>query len=318
MSASSITASAIRNVGSAPSVGIATHRGIAFGLVAALIWGSYMAVSNHGIESGLRPADLAFIRYSVAGLLLLPWLVSHAPLHLGGIGWRKGLTLSLFAGPLFVLVGTSGYRFAPLAHGAVIQLGALTVASFLLASALIGERAGRRRLAGLGVIIAGLCVTAGPSLLEGGSTAWIGDLLFVAAGVMWAMFTVLQRRWSIDPMAATAVVSVVSAAIYVPLYVTGEGLNRITATDPGMLTEQILVQGLLGGVIALFAFSRAVQDLGAGRAAVFPTLAPAIAILAGIPLGGGVPTALQSVGLLILSLGMLMSVTGRRSAFRKI
>jgi len=232
MSASSLIASPIRSIGPAPALGIAMRRGIAFGLVAALIWGSYMAISNHGIEAGLRPADLAFIRYSVAGLLLLPWLVRHVPLHLGGKGWRKGLTLSLFAGPLFVLVGTSGYRFAPLAHGAVIQLGALTVASVLLASALIGERAGRRRLAGLSVIIAGLGVTAGPSLFAGGSTAWIGDLLFVAAGIMWAFFTVLQRRWAIDTMAATAVVSVVSAAIYVPLYLSSQGFTRIAAPPP--------------------------------------------------------------------------------------
>ena len=85
-----------------------------------------------------------------------------------------------------------------------------------------------------------------------------------------------------------------------------------------MLAEQILVQGVLGGVIALFAFSRAVQDLGAGRAALFPTLATAIAILAGIPLGGGVPTVFQAVGLLILSIGMLIAVTGSPLAFRKI
>jgi drug/metabolite transporter (DMT)-like permease len=215
-------------------------------------------------------------------------------------------------------VGTSGYRFAPLAHGAVIQLGALTVASVLLASALIGERAGRHRLAGLSVIIAGLGVTAGPSLFAGGSTAWIGDLLFVAAAIMWALFTVLQRRWAIDPMAATAVVSVVSAAIYVPLYLSSQGLTRIAATNSAMLAEQILVQGVLSGVIAMFAFSRAVQDLGAGRAALFPTLAPAIAILAGIPLGGGVPTVFQAVGLLILSIGMLIAVIGSPLAFRKI
>jgi len=309
MTASILTASSICIARSNSTLGTTTARGTICGLVAALIWGSYMAISNHGITAGLLPADLAFIRYTAAGLLLLPWLVRHAPLHLGGIGWKKGLALSTLAGPLFVLVGTSGYRFAPLAHAAVIQLGALTVASFLLASALIGESAGRRRVAGLGVIIVGLAVTAGPSLFEGGSSAWIGDLLFVAAGVMWALFTVLQRRWAISPMAATAVVSVVSAAIYVPVYLASEGLDRIAAAAPAMLAEQILVQGVLGGVIALFAFSRAVQDLGAGRAALFPTLAPAIAMLVGIPLGAGLPSALQLTGLAILSCGMLVAVT---------
>jgi hypothetical protein len=38
------------------------QRGTAFGLAAALIWGSYMAILHHGIEAGLMPSDLAFIR----------------------------------------------------------------------------------------------------------------------------------------------------------------------------------------------------------------------------------------------------------------
>lgn len=38
------------------------QRGTAFGLATALIWGSYIAISHHGIEAGLMPSDLAFIR----------------------------------------------------------------------------------------------------------------------------------------------------------------------------------------------------------------------------------------------------------------
>ncbi|AHE52429.1 DMT family transporter [Sphingomonas sanxanigenens] len=314
MSAITLASPCSRTVTPVPTGWSTTHRGIAFGLAAALIWGSYMAFSNHAVAAGLLPSDLAFIRYATAGLILLPWLIRHAPLRLGGIGWGKGFALAVLAGPLFVLIGTSGYRFAPLAHGAVIQLGSLTVASFLLASALVGERAGRRRLTGLGIIIGGLVVTAGPSLLAGGSTAWVGDLLFIVAGVMWALFTVLQRRWAIDPMAATAVVSVVSAALYVPVYLGTEGLSHIAAASPALLVEQILVQGVFGGVVALFAFSRAVQDLGAGRAALFPTFAPAIAMLVGISFDGGVPTIVQLAGLLILTAGMLVAVTSTRSA----
>lgn len=109
MSTSTFATPSTHLTGTAQMLDFATHRGIASGLVAALIWGSYMAISNHGIVAGLRPAGLAFMRYTVASPLLLPWLVRHAPPHLSGIGWRKGLTLSLFAGPLFVLVGPSGY-----------------------------------------------------------------------------------------------------------------------------------------------------------------------------------------------------------------
>ncbi|MGV6873246.1 DMT family transporter [Pseudochelatococcus sp. B33] len=296
--------------------GTRVRRGLACGLVAAVIWGGFLAVSRQGIGAGLEAADLAFLRYATAGLLLLPWLVRRSPHRLAGIGWRKGLALAMLAGPPFVLAGASGYHFAPLAHGAVIQLGMLTLMSILLAALLVGERPSLRRLAGIGVLIIGLVVTAGPSLLQGSSTAWIGDLLFALAGSMWALFTVLQRRWSVPPLAATAIVSVLSGAIFSPLYLAHEGLAFLDKASTTLIAEQILVQGVLSGVVALFAFSQAVQNLGPARATLFPALAPAVAILLGIPLAGEIPTGLQIVGLAILTLGLVIAVRGGAAASR--
>ncbi|OQW70920.1 MAG: hypothetical protein BVN33_16955 [Proteobacteria bacterium ST_bin13] len=293
---------------------VRTRRSWAYGLIAAVIWGGFLVASRHAIGAGLHPTDLAFLRYLVAGAILLPWFVRRSPHRLGGMGWRKGVTLAVLAGPLFVIVSSSGYRFAPLAHGAVIQLGMLTLVSILLAAVFVGERPGKRRIVGILVIIAGLAVAAGQGLMAGSPTAWVGDLLFATAGSMWALFTVLQRRWTIAPLSATAVVSVLSAAVYVPAYLAENGLRLFASASPAMLVEQILVQGVLSGVIALFAFARAVQNLGAGRAALFPALAPGVAMLIGIPVTGEIPTAIQILGLLILSGGLLIAVRGDPAA----
>jgi len=171
------------------------RQGLAFGLLATVIWGGFLVVSRYGVGAGLRVTDLAFLRYLTAGLILLPWLLRHSPYRLAGVGWRKGASLAFLAGPLFIIVGASGYRFAPLAHAAVIQLGMLTLVSMLFAALVLGERPTLKRLAGLAIVVVGLAVTAGPGLLRGSSTAWIGDLLFALAGSMWALFSVLQRRW---------------------------------------------------------------------------------------------------------------------------
>ncbi|WP_180970647.1 DMT family transporter [Burkholderia sp. WAC0059] len=216
------------------------RQGLAFGLLATLIWGGFLVVSRYGIGAGLHATDLAFLRYLTAGLILLPWLLGHSPHRLAGVGWGKGMCLALLAGPLFIVVSASGYRYAPLAHAAVIQLGMLTLVSILLAAVMVGERPGARRLIGLGVVVAGLAVTAGPGLLRGSSTAWIGDLLFALAGSMWALFSVLQRRWGIAPLAATAVVSVLSAAVYTPLYLAGNGLRIFSVAPPTVLVVQIV------------------------------------------------------------------------------
>ncbi|MGO7733180.1 DMT family transporter [Rhizobium leguminosarum] len=284
------------------------RQGLALGLLAAIIWGGYLAVSRSGIAAGLTAADLAFLRYVPAGVLLLPWLVTHAPLNLAGVGWGRGVILTFLLGPLFVLVGASGFHFAPLAHSAVIQLGSVTLMGILLSALLTGDRPGRQRLVGMMIIIAGLAITAGPGLFEGGSSAWIGDLLFATAGTMWAAFAALQRRWNLPPIASTAAVSVLSCGIYAPSYLLFHGPENLLAVGPAVLAQQAIVLGLLSGVVALFAFARAIEYLGPGKASLFPALAPAVAILLGIPISGEIPNYGQIAGLILLSAGLLQSM----------
>jgi len=123
-------------------------QGVAWGFTAALIWGGYLAFARAGIVGGLAPLDFALLRYGTAALLVLPLLPRLGLRDLGGIGWRRGAVLALFAGPAFILLGTWGYRYAPLAHGAVVQPATVTVATMLLAMLLLRERITPRRWLG--------------------------------------------------------------------------------------------------------------------------------------------------------------------------
>ncbi|MGO8021158.1 DMT family transporter [Rhizobium leguminosarum] len=282
--------------------------GFLYGFLAAVIWGGYIAVSQAGVGAGLSAEDLAFLRYAPAGLLLLPWLLRHSPLSLAGIGWFRGIVLTFFIGPPFVFIGASGFHFAPLAHSAVIQLGTVSLMGIILSAVFAREQLGLRRSIGLFIILAGLCVTAGPGLVSGNSDVWKGDLLFALAGTMWAIFTVLQRRWNVCPIAATAVVSVLSAAFYGPAYFVFHGSSNLMQVSPSILVQQVVVLGILSGVVALFTFARAVEILGPGRASLFPATSPAFAIVLGIPVSGTIPTAWQLLGLVVLSLGLMVAM----------
>jgi drug/metabolite transporter (DMT)-like permease len=283
-------------------------RGIALGLFAAAIWGAYLALAKAGVSAGLAPGDIAFIRYGVAGLVMLPWLLAHGLRDCGGVGWRRASVLALLVGPLFILIGVGGYRFAPLAHGAVMQPAALTILGIVLAAVIFRDRPGFGRLLGVAIMIAGLAVIAGPGLLKGGSWTPLGDAMFIGAGAMWAVFTVLTKLWKVAPLPATAAVSVLSAAIFVPCYLATEGVGRLLALAPSMLLAQVLVQGVLSGVVAVIAYTRAAALLGPARAAVFPAMVPAVAILLGIPLAGEWPTLLQMAGLALVSAGLLVAI----------
>lgn len=274
-----------------------------WGLVASLVWAAYMAFARLGVVQGVAPIDFALLRYGSAGLLLLPLLLRRGAGDLGGIGWPRGVVLVLLAGPPFILLATLGFRFAPLAHGAVLQPATVVLASMAIASLLLGERLGLRRWAGAAVVVAGLALISGAGLAHG--EAWRGDLCFVAAGLLWAAFTAAGRGWRIDPLTGTAVVAVLGGIAILPAWLLlGDGGAALLALGPLGLATQLLVQGPLSGIVAVYAFTRAVAALGAARAAMFPALVPGFSVLAGIPVAGEWPTPQQWLGLAVVLAGL--------------
>ena len=291
-------------------------RGIGLGLVAAAIWGGYLAMAKAGVSAGLEPSDIAFIRYGVAGIVMLPWLLAKGIRSCGGVGWGRAVVLSLLVGPLFILIGVGGYQFAPLAHGAVMQPAALTIVSLVLAAIVLRDRPTIGRVLGIVGMLAGLAIIAGPGLLKGAALTPVGDAMFIVAGGMWAVFTLLTKLWKIAPLAATAAVSVVSAALYVPGYLLTVGIDRLLGAAPSMLLAQVVVQGVLSGVVAVIAFTRATALLGAARAALFPAMVPAVAIILGVPLASEIPTLQQIVGVGIVTASLLVAFGIVRADFR--
>ena len=100
----------------------------------------------------------------------------------------------------------------------------------------------------------------------------------------------LLRKWRVIPTRAMIVVSVVSLAI-LPIYGALVGFDRMIALGFGRTCCRRSLQGLLAGPGAIYLFTRSVVLLGAGRAAVFPTLVPPCVLLIGWIALGIVPSA---------------------------
>ena len=282
--------------------------GVGAGLTAVSMWASYLTFAKAGIDAGLTPVDFLVLRFAVAGVVMAVWLLLHEPSSLAGVGWSRGTVLALLAGPIFIGVGIGGYVFAPLAHGAVIQPATITLASMVAGAWLLNERLSRDKLQGALLILVGLAIIAATQPLTGGARAWIGDLMFVAAGLLWAAFTILIKRWAVPGMAATAAVSVLSALVVVPGVALFGTFDRILALPASVLATQLIVQGLMSGVLAILAYTAAVRFLGAGRAALFPALVPAATLALGIPVAQEIPTGWQLLGAGLASVGLLTAM----------
>ncbi|MEJ2377767.1 MAG: DMT family transporter [Pseudolabrys sp.] len=192
-----------------------------------------------------------------------------------------------------------GFILVPLGHGTTIQPACAALGGLILATLMLHEKATRARVAGGIILIAGLMVFGWESLLTIGQEGVGGDLLFVTAGFSWALFGTLLRLYRMSGTRAIAVVGVLSVVVYAPAYAIFVGFHNMMQMS---LTEnliQVVVQGLLAGMLPIYLFARAVILIGAGRAATFPALVPGFGLIIGYLALGVVPSVLQLVGLAI-------------------
>ena len=284
----------------------ATAAGIACGAGAALFWAAGFVAARHGIAAGFSPADIVFHRFVWAGLVFLPFLARAGLRDLGGVGWGKGVALTLLGGPPLAFLSYAGFLFVPLAHGGVIQPSCAALGGLVLATLVLKEKLPVQRAAGALVIVAGLAVIGADALATIGTHGLVGDLSFVTAGLMFAGFATLLRLWHIAPTRAVAITSVVSL-VDVAIQWLGFGFERMIAMGFTENLVQFAVQGIFAGAAATYLFTRSVVLLGGGRAAVFPSLVPGFTLLIGFLTLGEVPTLAQLAGFAIVLLGFRLT-----------
>ncbi len=289
---------------SSPSHSIAI--GIACGAGAALFWAAGFVAARHGVDIGFTPADLTFHRCFWAGVFLLPLAWREGLGDLNGIGWGRGIVLTFFGSLGIAFVSYSGFPLVPLGHGGIIQPSTAAVLGLVLATVVLHERLPGKRITGALVIVAGLVVIGGEAVTTIGVHGVAGDLLFVLAGTFFATFGMFLRKWRVAPTRAMVVTSVVSLAI-LPVYGLLIGFGRMIALGLWENLLQAVVQGLLAGPGAIYLFTRSVVLLGAGRAAVFPTLVPPFVLLIGWLVLGSQPSLLQLIGLAIVLVGFRLT-----------
>jgi drug/metabolite transporter (DMT)-like permease len=270
--------------------------------VAAACWAIGFVAARHGVLIGLTPADIGFHRFVWTGFILLPLVWRAGVGDLGGVGWGRGLIMMLLAGPTQAMASATGFTLTPLGHGAVIQPASSALGSVLLAALILHEHLSLSRAVGVGVIVLGLCVFGGDALRTIGGPGLAGDFIFVSAGIAWAVFGTLLRRWRIEGMRGAVTIGALSVLVYAPFHAFVFGFERMAAAGLWENLLQVAGQGV-AGALAIFLFTRAVTLLGGGRGGVFAALVPGFALVIGMAALGEIPTATQLVGFAIVMVG---------------
>ena len=290
------------------------YLGIGAGLLVVACWAGWAVATRFAVTTHLRPLDVAFLRYLIASVLLAPVLWRHG-LGLRALGIGRTLLLVGGAGLPFVLVSSSGLRFAPASDVGAVMIATMPVFVAVFSAALGGERFDILRVIGFAAVIAGVLGVAAHGLLDGASGAWRGHLLFLAGAAMFAAYTVTFRRSGISPWHAAAIVNFYSLLMLAPFYLAFAG-PALLAAPPHEVLFQAAMQGVVAAIVSLFFFGEAVRRLGASRAAVLGALTPVVVALLGMPLLGEFPSRLTWIAITVVSLGVVLASGGLTRAPR--
>jgi len=304
--------------------------GLAAALVTVLIWSSFIVVARASAAHNLLPLDIGFLRFVGAGCVLLPWgwwlmraqrkLSQTSVESVGSLMGLSPLSLritaltGLFGSMLYTMLVYSGFFFAPAAHASVLMPGSLPLWTSLLAIVVLQDHITRARAMGLACIVLGDMLVGGASLLKAfdGGEVWKGDVLFMSAAFCWSCYSVLVRRYALDPVRATIAITAFSCVSFVPVYAlaayAGWVPTRLDSAPASEMLFQAIFQGVGSVVISGISFNVMIRHYGPVRSTMITALVPGLSTLGAVVFLNEPMSLNLLAGLALVTSGILFGV----------
>ncbi len=288
-----------------------TYSPLLFSIAAPLLWGSNFAVGR-AVRGDVAPLDLNYWRWVVALCVLLPltWPSLRRRLPLLLRHWRLVLALAALG-----VAGFNSVLYAALTRTTTTNAALIFATTPLIvvpiSAWLLRERVGSRQLLGLALSLAGVAVVVCRGDLGAllGLRPNDGDLLVVAAVVIWALFSVLLklRPPELPPLVLlTAITAVGVLALTPAAAVAGSGFAGLARAPLAALTG-IVYLGLFAAALAFFLWTKGVAALGPARASQFLHLVPLSGVVLAWLFLGETLSAGQAAGAVGIAVGIAVA-----------
>jgi drug/metabolite transporter (DMT)-like permease len=285
--------------------------------VAVLCWAGNFVIGR-AVYADIPPVSLAFWRWGVAVLVLLPMAGPVAWRHRRVI-WREWRLLGMLAvlgAVLFHICVYSGLRTTTATNGAILQ--AVVPVVMPLFSWLV-LRAPLFRLQAAGILVSFVGVAA--IVLRGAPAAITeiaftpGDLWLLAAVPIWALYSVLLRRLPTDlpGLAMLMAIAAIGLVMLAPLYLVEVAhVGGFAVTVDSVLA--VLYVGVFASVVAYVCWNRGVHVIGPNSAGLFLHLMPVFTTILAVMLLGERLYAYHAAGIALVAAGIVLSTSGGRRA----
>lgn len=223
---------------------------------------------------------------------------------------RRGRALAAIAGVAFAVdLIVWHHSIADVGAGLATVLGNLQVAMVPLAAWLfLGERPGRRLLAALPLVVAGIVLISG-ALESGayGANPARGVAFGIATAVSYAAFLLILRASGADlrrPAGPLADATLVAAVVAV-LIGAAAGEDQLVPTWPAH--GWLVLLALSSQVVGWLLITSSLPRLPAALSSVLITIQPVASVLLGIAIFAEAPSGLQGLGVVAIVGGVVLA-----------
>jgi drug/metabolite transporter (DMT)-like permease len=268
-----------------------------------------------GVAGSVPPFSIAFFRWSIVALGLLPAIVMALREKPGLLrGQTLGIVVAGFLG-MFVCGGPvylAGVTTSAINLALIMALAPLAVLLFSFVSG--QERIHRSQIIGmlLSLAGAGLIITKGQAAIGAGVVT--GDLLALMAMLGWAGYTLLQNRVGsgVSFLARIGLFAAAGAMFSLP-FAIHEMWSMPAAAFSGRAALVYLFAGLVPGLFAYSAYAWLGAKFGAVSTSLSLYLGPIVSAVLSIAFLGEAPTMIHLIGGALSLGGMWLSLQAKQS-----
>lgn len=280
--------------------------GLMAGLTAASIWGGMYVISKVVLEV-IPPFALITLRLTLGMLTLAPVLALRGGLNVSrqqfgqvlGVGF-VGYGISLG----FQFVGT---KLSTASNGALLTS---STPAFVLvfAALLLGEQITLQRILALTLASLGVIAVIDPRTASLNPHLFWGNLSLLAAGLTWALYSVLVRKVSrdLDVLSVSLIAFLGGLPLSLPLGAWEWMTQGIGHVGPGVVGG-VLFLGIISTALAMFLWNTAFAMLDAGVAALTFFAQPLMGTFLGWLFLGEEITPLFLFGGMLIGAGLLIA-----------
>lgn len=285
-----------------------------FALFSIVVWGSCYVLTKNLLNAGFTAIQIIPIRMALAYVALLVMRPKFRRLP-----WKDEL--------MFLLIGvTGGSLYFVLQNTALTYTYAANVSIIVCLSPIFtavlarifsrgNEKLGVPLLIGSIVAVAGVVLV----VLNGSLNFHLspaGDLLALAAGISWAVYSLLIKRYTetMDGFLVTRRVMFYAFLTAVPLMLIFDGMPNLAPlfTQPKVLLSWLFL-GILGNAVCFAIWNIAFKELGVVVTNNYLYGSPFVTLLVGWLLLGEPISWMGVLGAVLITIGVFLAQLGKRN-----